>query len=443
MVYLFLDTNSLLEFQQFESINWSNICGSSNYTIVIAPIVIREINKWKDTGKGKKRERARKVRKRLNEIAKKINPPSLNVSFCKDPKQKTFSNPQFNKENNDDWLIFAALDFECGDNDEKIIITNDTGIFLIAQEFNIKVLEIPEDKYLLPQEPTDEEKEIKRLKAELENLNSRCSEPFLSFIDGSTEIYVEASDIPNFSEKIVLYRDKLIEDNPYKEHLDNNFQTKFSGLDLSIWKTKVLPNLEFLPTDSDIDNFNDDVDRFIEESIELYRQKLLSDFIDGTIQKLQIIVGNKGSSKTGTLMIQLCFPQDLTLLCDDSFGDIDFTPPNPPKLMTQEKRKLAKLLDQQTIINQAVNRSLYGVSSYNVYSDRSFEEHWDLTYQVPNKEELYIEIPYVIQGTQCLVNQKMNWYITATNKGTHIVKWRIIDESLPKPIDGELKIIIA
>ena len=77
MLYLFLDTNSFIEFQPFESIKWSEVCGNNDFTIVISPIVIREINKHKDNTKGKKRERARKARKRINEIAKGTSTESL------------------------------------------------------------------------------------------------------------------------------------------------------------------------------------------------------------------------------------------------------------------------------------------------------------------------------------------------------------------------------
>ncbi len=41
MLYLFLDTNSFIEFQPFESIKWSEVCGNNDFTIVISPTIVR------------------------------------------------------------------------------------------------------------------------------------------------------------------------------------------------------------------------------------------------------------------------------------------------------------------------------------------------------------------------------------------------------------------
>ena len=60
MTYIFLDTNSLLHFQDFENINWNDIVKDPDYEIVICPMVLNEINKHKDSSIGKRRERAKK-----------------------------------------------------------------------------------------------------------------------------------------------------------------------------------------------------------------------------------------------------------------------------------------------------------------------------------------------------------------------------------------------
>lgn len=182
MKYLFLDTNSFIEFQPFESIKWSEICGESEYTLVISPVVIREINKHKDSSKGRKRERARKARKRIIEIAKKEKLSRHNVLFAKNPSKAAFENPHFNKEIADDWLIFSALEFDV-DLDNKYIITNDAGIYLIAEEFGLKTLAIP-DKYLAPSDLTDEEIQIKELKKRLAQIEESQPHVVLSFADG-------------------------------------------------------------------------------------------------------------------------------------------------------------------------------------------------------------------------------------------------------------------
>ncbi|MFT3752093.1 MAG: PIN domain-containing protein [Paludibacter sp.] len=60
MKYLFLDTNIFLHFRSFEQIDWSKLIEvDDEYCIVIPEIVIKEIDKIKDTGRGKIQKRAK------------------------------------------------------------------------------------------------------------------------------------------------------------------------------------------------------------------------------------------------------------------------------------------------------------------------------------------------------------------------------------------------
>ena len=52
MKYLFLDTNVYLHYIDFEQIDWKKLI-DSDFTIVVPPIVIREIDKHKDNNRGK------------------------------------------------------------------------------------------------------------------------------------------------------------------------------------------------------------------------------------------------------------------------------------------------------------------------------------------------------------------------------------------------------
>ena len=53
MKYLFLDTNIFLHFVDFEQIPWADLIGDSEITIVVSDIVAQEIDKHKDTARGK------------------------------------------------------------------------------------------------------------------------------------------------------------------------------------------------------------------------------------------------------------------------------------------------------------------------------------------------------------------------------------------------------
>lgn len=52
MTYIFLDTNSLIHYQDFGNIRWMDIIKDNDYAIVICPQVLKEINIHKDSSKG-------------------------------------------------------------------------------------------------------------------------------------------------------------------------------------------------------------------------------------------------------------------------------------------------------------------------------------------------------------------------------------------------------
>jgi len=64
MKYIFLDTNIFLHFQDFEKIDWLSESSSKACKLIIAPVVIDELDE-KKIGTNKIGSRARKVLKRF------------------------------------------------------------------------------------------------------------------------------------------------------------------------------------------------------------------------------------------------------------------------------------------------------------------------------------------------------------------------------------------
>lgn len=68
MTYLFLDTNSYIQYQDFEFIKWEEICNDKDFIIAVTCIAIREIDKHKDSSRGKLQNRAKRCSKKINQI---------------------------------------------------------------------------------------------------------------------------------------------------------------------------------------------------------------------------------------------------------------------------------------------------------------------------------------------------------------------------------------
>ena len=82
MTYAFVDTNLLLHFKVFEGINWTNLLNDKEVVLVICPTVLDEIDKHKDSAKGKVRNRAKAIYKILSDYldGRKFN--GIDLIFC-------------------------------------------------------------------------------------------------------------------------------------------------------------------------------------------------------------------------------------------------------------------------------------------------------------------------------------------------------------------------
>ena len=73
MMTFFVDTNILLHYVPLDQVDWNEVCGTNSVTILIAPIVIEELDKQKRNSNAKISKRAKTVVKRIGEIGLKRN----------------------------------------------------------------------------------------------------------------------------------------------------------------------------------------------------------------------------------------------------------------------------------------------------------------------------------------------------------------------------------
>ena len=69
MKYLFLDTNIYIHYKGFENISWKDLLSTEDdVTVVMTSIILREINRHKDSSKGKVKNKAWKISEKLKSI---------------------------------------------------------------------------------------------------------------------------------------------------------------------------------------------------------------------------------------------------------------------------------------------------------------------------------------------------------------------------------------
>jgi predicted ribonuclease YlaK len=186
MKYLFLDTNIFLHFRYYTEINWNQIIGDGEYTIVVTSMVIDELDNKKYDVNRKISKRAKQMLIRFLEISNESQRENFPVVIDSTrPKEITFIENNLKNSTQDDNILASIIEFDIGEMDEKYLISNDTGPKLKAKSLNIKAPNISEI-FLLEVEIDETEKELKNLKREFTEFKNTIPKVTLTF-DNSEE----------------------------------------------------------------------------------------------------------------------------------------------------------------------------------------------------------------------------------------------------------------
>lgn len=297
---------------------------------------------------------------------------------------------------------------------------------LRASKVGIRVL-IPEDRFLLAEDPTEEEIELKKTKKELELYKNRASLPEILFGDQSEVFHIEHTEQPLIDEEVSEYKSELIE--------------KFSHKDF----VHPAPLYGAVVSDSpnpDIFKYSSEIDSYIKQMCNIYYNRLMDEYLESAIKPISFVVANSGTARTGNLVMTLSFPEGLTLFTDESKSEYDYTPPAPPKIGSKLRTSIDDAMKYKASVNTAVNRALYGIMSESAPRNSIVEEHWDLDKAIKNKEEIFINASPLSQNLVFNLNKDTQFFVLASHPGTYEIKWTIFDDSHPKPFDGVLKLII-
>lgn len=412
MTYLFLDTNSYIQYQDFEFIKWDGICNDKDYIIAVTGVALREIDKHKDSSRGKLQNRAKRCGKKINQILRgKVN-SKVKLQYVGDPNTETFSSPLFNKDINDDWLVHTAKDFNANGN-RKVIISNDYNVYTRALGFDIETIEIPE-MYLLPSETTDEERKIKELENRLKLYENSISKPHLSFLNGESELHLRVSELPNF-------------DNRHDEIL-NALKSKYPPKELSTISLHSYlltpPDLScFNMTQEDVDNYNSLLPDFYEkESQYLYYEEAVN-AVNERIIPLRFEICNLGHAPTGAITIELSFSENSKVLTDNNRAKYKFDRVDTPVFTSAFARNL-----NLTKLNfQHPDNVLYS---------------WDIG-EINLKDSYFFELrKSVLQNVKAEEIIENEFFIYLANPQCFEIKWSIADSSLPEKILGTLKVVV-
>ncbi len=409
MKYLFLDTNIYLHYTCFEQIDWKGLLGCSDFSIIIPPIVIREIDKIKDIGRGKIQIRAKKISATFGKIFLKEEQGKIDVYKCNEPNSNQFNGVMFNKYINDDWFILSVLNFDADAND-KIVISSDNNLLIKAKEQGLKFYSL-DDKYRLTEEPSRQEREIKELQKELLLYKNRMSIPKLFFADESNILKLPVIEIKDIDREIAQKMEQIKYENPYAEESKcENPYMNLSSLDFNFLK------------EQDIIMFNKDLDIFLKQKEENLQFITKNDILSLYLVKLKFIITNTGTAQTGKMNIFINFPGGVKLY--------------------NEKSKIKKILHKPLKPKlKPFYHSPIAIPNIDFGYRPNYEYCWDLEKEI-KKRKFSFEIPELNHSMKRTLDIDDSIYVDIRQCGNFDIDWTIIDSSLPKAVMGKLKVII-
>ena len=218
VVYLFVDTNLLVQCCSLRNLDWSDWNEFDEVRLIVSKPVQREIDHLKNRENGRVRKRARAA----NSMFRKMLKGGDEVVRDSDPCVKLFVEPQhqyskkledrLNYQERDDQLIGTAYEFaQCHPGADVHLLTHDTTPLYTARSLGLTADMIP-NKWLLPPEKTESEKELTALKDE--NARLKKAEPSFAIrcLDSAdTEIDCYEISFPLFKPLTAAETDALMQ----------------------------------------------------------------------------------------------------------------------------------------------------------------------------------------------------------------------------------------
>ena len=172
-VFAFIDTNVLLHYCFFLDVDWGAALDEPEVVLVLAPVVLSELDDHKWSGSRREKARAKGVLKAIDEIeladeAIGIRAGVSVMGIEHEPAEAMFARYRLQGSVKDDRLLASLLAFreERGSNDRVLLVTADAGLRVKARGQRIEVI-APADDLAIDDEPDETERRLSAANREL------------------------------------------------------------------------------------------------------------------------------------------------------------------------------------------------------------------------------------------------------------------------------------
>ncbi|GAB5492978.1 MAG: hypothetical protein Phog2KO_31930 [Phototrophicaceae bacterium] len=425
MLYCFLDTNMFLHFQPFDNISWINELKVNEVTICITFKTLSELDEKKR--EHKHRNRVISVQKKIKQYKDKSIAENISFQIIQEASYKWLRENGFDPENPDSKIIGNISYFKSQHiADEIIVVTDDVNFQLRAEAKGLRYFEIDE-KYRLPSELSAEQKELQKLRREIQKIENATPKLKMMFRDKNDEeknqlqFEVDFSETIIFQNKLEQLKQKKYEELEYIDDIKNG-NSSYSNL---ISSMRIYGETIY-PTQEEVDKYHEDLDNFIHtEYTDYLKSQWMYNLDKEQLFSFRLALINSGTKPAQNVDVHLHFQDVFELLEDLEFELEEPYPPTRPK----PKNRNSILMTYSPTIQRYYNEPSPTSFSINKTDNYEYEVdiHLDtLKHHFAYSKELFIVFnPINVQKT----GYAINYEITADN--------------IPNLIEGKLSILLS
>ena len=189
-VFVFIDTSVLLQYRLFDEVDWPKELGVPQLTLVFAPVVFSELDKFRWGGSRRQKDRSRAVVKKLNALALSMTPVAVRrgvgaIGLDTEPADAVFAQHRLERQSADDCLLASYYAFRDEHPDDRtLVLSADLGLAPKARSRRIELV-APSDALELPDEPDEVERELEKTRRELAEAKSATPDLSLTLASNS------------------------------------------------------------------------------------------------------------------------------------------------------------------------------------------------------------------------------------------------------------------
>lgn len=341
-VTVFIDTNCFLQLRDLKDLPWKQLFPETGHvSLQVAPVVIVELDRHKVGNNDRRRNRSRSALKLVEQasampdqtLTLRESSPKITLALARRPLWT--SDLDLDPGSADDHLVAAAVSHS----PDAKLLSHDTGPRISGRRIGLEAFAPPE-AWMLPDEPSEDTKKIRRLETELKKLRDRMPELSIVFPDADTggRVTLLRFRVPKISaEDAGRLATEYASQHP-RRVLTINASVHFHST----------PNTF---TQAEVDSYNRDYEKFTQTVQTYFRDfhKRLERITSAA--RLPFTITNAGGASAKDLVVQLEANGELLMLADsedaeEMLGSFDLPAPPQPinermKLVDRASRSLS------------------------------------------------------------------------------------------------------